>query len=191
RDADGNYGDHGLTPAMRRIESQLEHGRLVPDTDKFALKSPDRFKEKLARMILRNPDKTPTELAKEVHDAVRYTFLFPSGSYRQGIWEAHSFLESEGCDLEVRRNTWERADYKGVNSRWRDTASDQLFEVQFHTDDSWQAKQKTHLAYEKIEDVRTPRSEAQDLHAFQREVTRQVEVPQGVENILDYHRDQT
>ncbi|HZC40610.1 MAG TPA: hypothetical protein VE343_08035, partial [Streptosporangiaceae bacterium] len=47
RDADGKYGDHGLTPAMRRIESQLEHGRLVPDTEKFALKSPDRFKEKL------------------------------------------------------------------------------------------------------------------------------------------------
>ena len=28
RDVEGNYGDHGLTPAMRRIEAQLEHGQL-------------------------------------------------------------------------------------------------------------------------------------------------------------------
>ncbi len=36
---------------MRRIEAVLEHGQLVPDTEKFALKSPDRFKEKLASLI--------------------------------------------------------------------------------------------------------------------------------------------
>ncbi len=63
RDADGNYGDHGLTPAMRRIEAQLDHGHLVEDTEKFALKDPDRFKEKLADSIARNPDKSPAELA--------------------------------------------------------------------------------------------------------------------------------
>jgi hypothetical protein len=37
RDAEGNYGEHGLTPAMRRIEAQLEHGELVADVEKFAL----------------------------------------------------------------------------------------------------------------------------------------------------------
>src|SRR5262249_47551717 len=29
RDADGNYGGHGLTPAMRRIETQLDSAHLV------------------------------------------------------------------------------------------------------------------------------------------------------------------
>src|SRR5215468_7578509 len=48
RDADGNYGEHGLTPAMRRIEAQIEHGKLVPDTEEFALKGADRCKLKLA-----------------------------------------------------------------------------------------------------------------------------------------------
>src|SRR5215471_336144 len=33
RDVDGNYGDHGLTPAMRRIEAQLEHGHLAENTE--------------------------------------------------------------------------------------------------------------------------------------------------------------
>ena len=35
----GTYGEAGLTPAMRRIEEQLDHGELVPDTEKYALKS--------------------------------------------------------------------------------------------------------------------------------------------------------
>ncbi len=48
---DDGYGQRGITPAMRRIEAQLEQGELVQDTEKFALKSADRFKEKLARMI--------------------------------------------------------------------------------------------------------------------------------------------
>ena len=56
RDAEGNYGEGGLTPAMRRVEAELEHGTLVPDTEKLALKSPDRFKEKLAKMISLEPD---------------------------------------------------------------------------------------------------------------------------------------
>ena len=44
----GTYGESGLTPAMRRIEEELDHGKLVPDTEKYALKSLDRFQEKLA-----------------------------------------------------------------------------------------------------------------------------------------------
>ena len=56
----GTYGDTGLTPAMRRVEAQLEHGQLVPDTEKFALKSADRFKEKLAKLIARIPGAEPS-----------------------------------------------------------------------------------------------------------------------------------
>ncbi len=40
-----------ITPAIRRVEAQLDHGSLIPDTEKFALKSPDRFKEKLAKLM--------------------------------------------------------------------------------------------------------------------------------------------
>src|SRR5262249_55529516 len=66
RDAEGNYGEHGLTPAMRRVEAQLDHGHLVEDTEKFALKDPDSFKEKVADLIIRNPDKPYDELAHEI-----------------------------------------------------------------------------------------------------------------------------
>ena len=46
RGSDGSYGDHGITPAMRRVEARLEHGTLVPDTEKFALKVPRPLQRK-------------------------------------------------------------------------------------------------------------------------------------------------
>ena len=120
----GSYGEDGLTPALRRIEDQLEHGELAPDTEKYALKSLDRFQEKLSKLILRNPDKSAEELAHEIHDGVRYTFIFDEDSYHDGVWEVHRELKEQGSDLEFRRNTWTKPDYKGINSRWHDPVHD-------------------------------------------------------------------
>src|SRR6266516_2920266 len=85
RDADGNYGDQGLTPAMRRIESQLEHAHLADQTEKYALKDPARFKEKLAKRIGRFPNADPNELAAEIHDGIRYTFILDFNHYTDGV----------------------------------------------------------------------------------------------------------
>ena len=167
----GSYGEDGLTPAMRRIEDQLEHGELVPDTEKYALKSLDRFQEKLSKLILRNPDKSAGELAHEIHDGVRYTFIFDEDSYHDGVWEVHRELKEQGFDLEFRRNTWTKPDYKGINSRWHDPVHDVVFEVQFHTMASWEAKQRTHDSYEKISDLTVPLAERNQLRAAQREVS--------------------
>src|SRR5262249_37091470 len=75
RDANGNYGERGLTPAMRRVESQLDHGHLAGKTEEYALKDPERFKEKLAERIERFPRADPSDLATEIHDGIRYTFI--------------------------------------------------------------------------------------------------------------------
>jgi hypothetical protein len=108
RDSNGNYGGHGLTPAMRRIENQLDHGQLVEGTEKFALKDTDRFKEKLADAIARNPDKSCLELANEIHDTIRYTFIFPAEDYTEGLWDTHGKVEAAGYELEVRRNSYSK-----------------------------------------------------------------------------------
>ena len=185
----GSYGDSGLTPAMRRIEDQLEHGELVPETEKYALKSLDRFQEKLAKQIERQPDKSPEELAHEIHDGVRYTFIFDEDSYYDGTWEVHSRLKEQEFDLEFRRNTWSKPDYKGINSRWRDPTHDVVFEVQFHTMASWDAKQRTHDDYEKISDVTIPRAERKRLEAAQKEVSATVLLPPRCTDIPDYRKE--
>jgi hypothetical protein len=185
----GSYGDTGLTPAMRRIEDQLEHGELVPETEKYALKSLDRFQEKLAKQIERHPDKSPEELAHEIHDGVRYTFIFDEDNYYDGTWEVHSKLEEHEFDLEFRRNTWTKPDYKGINSRWHDPTHDVVFEVQFHTMASWDAKQRTHDDYEKISDVTIPRAERKRVEAAQKEVSATVPLPPRCTEIPDYRKE--
>jgi hypothetical protein len=62
--------------------------------------------------------------------------------------------------------------------------------VQFHTPDSFHAKhQVTHLAYERIRDPTTNRAELRELHAFQREVSSWIQVPDGAADIPDYEKE--
>jgi hypothetical protein len=187
----GSYGETGLTPAMRRVEEQLEHGELVQETEKYALKSLDRFQEKLSKLIKRNPDKAPDELANEIHDGIRYTFVFDEESYHDATWQAHSQLEQEGFDLEFRRNTWTNPEYKGINSRWRDSEHSILFEVQFHTMVSWDVKQRTHDAYAKISDTTISCAERKQLRAAQEEVSATVPLPPRCTEIPDYRKEGT
>jgi hypothetical protein len=189
RDSDGNYGEHGLTPAMRRIEAQLDHGHLVEGTEKFALKDPDSFKEKLADAIARNPDKSCLELAKEIHDTIRYTFIFSVEEYTDGIWDAQTKVEAAGYELEVRRNSWSSEEYKGINARWYDPDSERLFEIQFHTQESWEAKQQTHDAYARMKDPTTLPAEVMRLREFQRQISEAVTIPPMAPEIPEYRRE--
>jgi hypothetical protein len=188
RSGDGNYRDRGITPAMRRIEAKLEHGTLVPDTEKFALKSPDRFKEKLAKLIERRPGSSARELASEIHDGIRYTFLFETQHYITETQTACASLTKDRYDLTRLANLWDGDEYKGINSRWLDPRSGQSFEVQFHTPESWDAKQRTHDTYEKINNPTTPVEEVETLRAFQRAVTSSIPLPDHLKEITDYRK---
>jgi hypothetical protein len=187
RDAEGNYGAGGLTPGMRRLEAELEHGSLVPDTEKFALKSPDRFKEKLAKMISLEPDVAPGDHAARIHDGIRYTFVFDDDQYYSaGVRSIENRLAGSGYNLVERKPSWLGEEYKGINSQWRDSATGQLFEVQFHTAASWDAKQQTHDSYEKIQNPATTPEERTRLRAYQREVVALVPIPPGALEFAPY-----
>jgi hypothetical protein len=189
RDADGSYSDRGLTPAMRRVEAQLEFGALVEDTEKFALKETDRFKEKLAELIRDEPDKPVKQHVDEIHDGIRYTFASDREDYVRTVNQASTILKDSGFELGVRKNTWGNDEYKGVNTRWRDHESGCRFEVQFHTHESWQVKQATHSAYARIHDTRTPPVERERLRAYQREISSSLMLPPGWEGIKDYRKE--
>jgi hypothetical protein len=188
RDAEGNYGDHGLTPAMRRIEAQLEHGKLVANTERFVLKDPDRYKEKLAERIAFQPDETVDDLVSKIHDGVRYTFEYDDEHYTEEVFETESRLEQHGFGLIIRRPRWDGEEYKGINSQWRDSDSDLTFEIQFHTHASWEAKQRTHFAYERLSDPRTSPEERENLSRFQHQVVTSVPIPPGALDIPHYRK---
>jgi hypothetical protein len=189
RQPDGTYDDRGLTPALRRVEAQLGQGTLIPDTEKFALKSPDRFKEKLAKLTSRYPDRDTAQLASAIHDAVRYTFVFDVPDYVAGVSAAEEQLAAQGYRLELRKPCWDDPDYKGVNSRWQDPGRQVRFEVQFHTPESWEAKQATHDIYEKLTDPRTTPEERSRLESEQQRISAGITVPEGAAGIAHYRAE--
>jgi hypothetical protein len=76
--------------------------------------------------------------------------------------------------------------YKGINSQWIEPDTGQRFEVQFHTRISFEAKQLTHGAYERLRSQQADKLEELVLEAFQRKVTAEVPVPPGAGGIPDY-----
>jgi hypothetical protein len=186
RGDDGRYGDRGITPAMRRVEAKLDHGALVPDTERLALKTPARFKEKLAKMIAIEPGRPPSELSKEIHDGIRYTLLFSAEHYSAGVDDACHQITTSGYSLTGFKPSWSGDEYKGINSQWKDPTSGQLFEVQFHTSDSWAAKQATHDAYERIASPETSPAERSRLREYQREVSARIPIPPRALDFFPY-----
>jgi hypothetical protein len=189
RNVFGSYGHSGLTPAMRRLEAQLERGQLLPDTESSALKPADPFKQRLADLIRRHPDKPAGELSSEVHDGIRYVYIFEAEHYADATLQVHSRLKGQGFELEVRRNSWRNPEHKGVNTRWRDPAHDIVFEVQFHTPESWDARQRADASYQKIMDAATTPAERARLRVMQTEISAAIPVPPRCTAIPDYRKE--
>jgi hypothetical protein len=191
RDAEGRYSDHGLTPTMRRIEAQLDHGELVPDTEQFALKDPDRYKEKFAKLAIDEPGAEVANITAKINDGVRYTYTFEDKDYASGVQQLCGVLANARFELYERKNAWvdESKAYQGINSSWMDPEGGQLFEVQMHTPASWRAKQESHRAYEIAE---APSSSPEDRAAAISEQDRifsRVPIPANVQDIPSYRKE--
>jgi hypothetical protein len=177
---------HKISPAMRAIEGQDPDRRLVGFEDR--VKGRDRIKEK-ACAITESLDRTTEQAVFLIPDTLRYTFQYQEARYTQGVWMDIGRLNDQGFVLQKLRNYWSDDKYNGINSQWIEPDSGQRFDVQFHTNISFEAKQLTHLAYERL---RTPQPNKPDkfeqmvLEAFEKKVTADVPVPPGAADIPDY-----
>lgn len=171
------------TPAMLRIEAADTSRTLVGL--EFRRKGSERLSEKVAEAV-EERGHSVEEAFGLVKDAIRYTLCYPEDRYSEGVLADCDRLEAEGFGRFDRRNSWDEDEYKGINSRWRVPDGEQLFEVQFHTRASFEAKQETHGAYERLRALPDDEAEVRQLRAYQREVTAKVAVPPGAAGIPDY-----
>jgi hypothetical protein len=95
-------------------------------------------------------------------------------------------MKDQGFELLKIKNSWSGDQYKGVNSQWIEVDSGQRFEVQFHTRISYEAKQLTHDAYDRIRSHQADKFEQIVLEAFQKKVSDDVPTPPGAVDIPDY-----
>jgi hypothetical protein len=178
-----------ISADMRAIERENAYGGWLEGFE-FRLKGDDRLKEKIVEGLATiGPDASPKEILEQIPDAVRYTFCLRPETYARGYYDIKERLESLGYEMYQSKNSWDAAEYKGINTRWM-TQQGQRFEVQFHTPESFHAKQYvTHGAYERIRSPLTSDAEREELEAFQREVSSRIEVPDGVADIPDYKKE--
>jgi hypothetical protein len=176
-------GENVIVPAMSGIEAEDPDRQLVGFEYRF--KGTDRIKEKVADAITYK-GRTPDEALGNLKDAVRLTFVYSEERYVQGVRADCGRLRDSGFEPFDRTNSWREDEYKGINSRWREPESGLLFEVQFHTDLSFEAKQLTHAAYERLRNPATSDVEREELQEFQRLVTAKIPVPHAATEIEDY-----
>ena len=176
-----------ISAAVQRVEQENRYGGWL-EGFKCRLKGHDRLKEKIAEQQVVEPDKPASEVLRKIPDAIRYTFCFEPGNYTKGYYDIKERLESHGYKMCHSKNWWTNPEYKGINTRWI-TAEGQRFEIQFHTAESFHAKQYvTHDAYERIRNPLTKDEERGELEAFQREVSSYIEIPEGAADIPDFKK---
>ena len=173
---------------LRAVERQNTSGARLEGFD-CRLKGDDRLKEKVAEgLATGSPDAPPAEVLRQIPDAIRYTFCVESDHYTRSYYDTKARLEGFGYEMYQSKNSWNHPEYKGVNTRWV-TQDGLRFEVQFHTPDSFHAKQHTtHSSYERLRNPTTNRPESRELHAFQREVSSHIQAPVGATEIPSFKK---
>jgi hypothetical protein len=172
-----------ISPSLRDVEDQDPDRHLTGFEHR--LKGRDRIKEKVSGTI-RDFDRSPEEAVALVRDTIRYTFQYQETRYTQGVRADVERMQERGFELDKLKNSWSGEQYRGINSQWTDPATGQRFELQFHTRISFEAKQLTHSAYERLRTQETDKFEELVLEAFQKKVTMAVPVPPGALDIPDH-----
>ena len=170
-----------VTPAMRRIEAEDPERQLVGL--EYRLKGRERVEEKVTHDVQKKGISAEQAFA-DMKDAIRFTFQYAEDKYTTGIQTDAQRLKDAGIEFVDSRNTWTSEQYKGINSWWREGDSGQVFEIQFHTQASFDAKQDTHGAYERLRTLPEDSGEVRDLRAYQREVDAKVPIPPGAPDIV-------
>ena len=137
---------------------------------------------------LEKHDDTPLDLVGivwSVNDSVRYTMIVPTETYTPAVKQAMASMEARGYAAEKLKNYWSSSDnYQGINDRYAvpcaaSLSGKLLFELQFHTPESFAFKSDSHVLYETFRAARDPdaKKAAWDEQVRQAEA---VPVPPGV-----------
>lgn len=179
KDAESN-----ITPIVMGIRDEVPGAETVGYPD-FVLKSPESLKRKLATDLSESPTRDLGTALDDLKDSVRYTLKLPSEgtAYTDGVNTAISRFQGAGFENVKFKNFWGRPGYTGINSFWRDPQTGHVFEVQFHTQESFDAKMVTHGLYEEARLPGVPAARAQELAAEQNKIFGAVPIPDSAADI--------
>ena len=177
--AESVKAEQGIRPGLQSlVEGGSPHAHLVglDDSVKFA----NSLKDKVAQLMEARPDQTVGEALDRVKDSVRYTAEIPGDSYSETVIRTVDGLKAEGYQMVADpSNTWMDAGYKGINSSWEDPATGKVFEVQFHTPESFTTKTVSHDLYVEMKVPGISRESYAALKAENDQLFENLTVPPG------------
>lgn len=173
-----------ISPTVLNIRDEVPGAGTVGYPD-YVLKDPESFKRKLADTLQRNPDWTTDRALSDMKDSVRYTLTFPGdgSAYTDGVHAALDRFDAAGFENVKFKNTWGSPAYQGINSFWRDLETGHVFEMQFHTQESFDAKMSTHGIYEELRLPGVSADRIAELEEQQSRILGAVHAPEGSSGI--------
>jgi len=124
------------------------------------------------------------------NDVLRYTYVFPTDSYIFGYKKSLAKLKEFGYEV-LEDNIWNAwknigtifdKGYRGINITVISSRK-QKFELQFHTEESFQLKTKTHNFYKERSLTEASEERKAEIARTMLELAQAVSVPQGVKKL--------
>ena len=174
------------TEHEKEVTSKLQS--LETDSAKLVgLDFRQKSEESIARKILldaHDMEISLEEAGKNIHDALRYTFCIEDSEYISRMDSILKTLTADGYSVMKFKNFWGLEGYQGVNVQL--TLPDGFyFELQFHTADSYDAKEnKAHPLYEIIRREDATVEEITENVLKMNEIYAAVPVPEGIRDYV-------
>ena len=128
--------------------------------------------------------------AKRNNDALRYTFVFSLEKYVFGFKQTLEILKQNNFQIPEQKiwNAWKNIGtpfdkgYRGINMTVI-SSHGQIFELQFHTSESYDLKTETHPLYEESRQKETSLVRKIEIAEIVIELAEKVKVPKGVKKL--------
>lgn len=136
---------------------------------------------KKIEIIAREANTTLEQASSTIKDVLRYTVILPKEDFYKKYFYIIDELENLAVIQKV-KNTWYRNSvYKGINVNLKiDTL---IFEIQFHTKESFKLKQSMHILYEEFRNPHTPRNRKEELYNTMKNLSKTLEHPENIGKI--------
>ena len=175
----------GIT--FEELQEKLKDGRITEYRVLTGLENNVKKADSISRKILSDADEKGIKLSQardRIGDSVRYTLLVDEEHYIDTVQKSLQTLLDNGYTInngkDGIKNLWGNERYQGVNCSIKTPLGD-VFELQFHTADSFKTKEDyTHLFYEIWRNKFTTKQEKDLADQIQKIYQSMVNVPANV-----------
>lgn len=156
----------------------------------YAVKTASSIEDKIKRVQKQDPELSPDEVLASLRDVIRYTQICEHDKIFDVAKDTIKSLEDKGYVISGINNYYENpyktTGYKGLHINVISPLN-QEFELQIHSEESFEAKQTGHEIYERIRAVSTPIEEKKRLQPEILRIHSQVPNPPGYDTLHSFH----